>query len=36
MRRSESEDLLFDVSDVWAAAAESDDVGEACGLFCHR
>ena len=36
MRRDETTGKLFDVADVWAAAAERDDVGEACGLFCHR
>lgn len=36
MVRDETQNTLFDKSEVWAAAAEVDDVGEACGLFCHR
>lgn len=36
MRRDETENTLFDKAEAWAAAAETDDVGEACGLFCHR
>jgi len=36
MRRDEKENTLFNKAEAWAAAAETDDVGEACGLFCHR
>jgi len=36
MREEETVGTLFDKSDAWRAAAETDDVGEACGLFCHR
>lgn len=36
MLREETQDVLFDKSDAWRAAAETDDIGEACGLFCHR
>jgi len=36
MRYEETENTLFDKSEAWRAAAETDDVGEACGLFCHR
>lgn len=36
MVEAETKGTLFDVGDAWRAAAENDDVGEACGLFCHR
>lgn len=32
----EETSTLFDKAEAWAAAAETDDVGEACGMFCHR
>jgi len=36
MRKEQTENTLFDIGKVWAAAAEDDDIGDACGLFCHR
>ncbi len=27
---------MFTPEEVYAAASEHDDVGPACGLFCHR
>jgi len=34
--REEETETLFDKSEAWLAAMENDDVGEPCGLFCHR
>lgn len=36
MRDEETKNTLFDKGDAWRAAMETEDVGEACGLFCHR
>jgi hypothetical protein len=31
-----SQPLLFDADDVWREAGNQSDIGQACGLFCHR
>ena len=36
LRAEQTQGTLFDIGEAWRAASESDDVGEACGLFCHR